>query len=208
MRMRDRRDTKDVAKGRALSVDELRRLYRASDVQHWHDLFLILLGTGCRPGAARELRKEQIDFAAGLIDLNQPGREQTNKRRPVVRLPDTLRERFQGRADGVLVLWRGEVTTKNERLMRAARKRAGLDKAVNLYSLRSTCSQWLIMQGVSLHETAFQLGHKVAGYDVTYRYVKHSPDYLVNACAALEKLCQLVVCDTVARQADAERPAA
>lgn len=186
-------DRREVPKGRPLTVEELQALYRGSEVEHWHDLMTIMLCTACRPGAARELTKAQLDPAMWRVDLNPPGRVQTHKRRPVVRMTDSLWERFKTRPDGVLVRWRGEATEKNERLMRVARVRAGLDEAVNLYSIRHTCARWMRMEGVPSDQLASQLGHQVPDWgNATMRYAPNSPDYLEKAAAALEKLCRAV----------------
>jgi len=55
--------------------------------------------------------------------------------RPVVRMPDTVRRRFNGRPDGFVVQWRGKRILKHGKIMRAARERAGHGKDVNLYSV-------------------------------------------------------------------------
>ena len=52
---------------------------------------MILLNTGCRPEAARDLTVFQLDLARGRLDLNPPGRERTSKGRPVVPITAALR---------------------------------------------------------------------------------------------------------------------
>jgi integrase len=198
-------DARVAPKGRPLSVEELRQFYHGSIEEHWRDLMTIVIGTACRAEAARALTKAQMDFEQGLITLNPEGREQTIKYRPVVRMPDTLRRRFQGRPEGFLVRWRGERIAKHEKVMRAARKRAGLDTGVNLYSVRHTCSRWMRSQGVSMDDIGCQLGHKPEGNDTTMIYVTFSPDYLRAPCAALEKLLQ-AVCGQEAGKYPLENP--
>jgi integrase len=72
-----------------------------------------------------------------------------------------------------------------------------LDDRVQPYSLRKTCAMWMMRQGVPPHEVSMQLGHKLLG--ITGVYTEYSPDYLLEACVALEKLW-LAVCETIARQ--------
>jgi integrase len=198
-------DNRIVPKGRPLSVDELRAFYRGSDEPHWRDLMALVIGTACRADAARALTMEQLDFEHRLINLNPEGRTQTIKYRPVVRMPPTLQARFLGRQPGPLIQWRGHPIAKHEKVMRAARTRAGLGKEVNLYSVRHTCARWMRSQGVSMEDISAQLGHKRHGNPVTMLYVSFSPDYLRAPCEALEGLLQLV-CGQVAGIRHAQVP--
>lgn len=193
-KVKDDRDIVDTKKGADITLEQLRAFYRGSEVEHWHDLLIILMGTACRPGAARELSKEQIDFANGLVYLNRKGRRQTGKNRPTVKLPPTMAARFRDRPDGVLVLWRGQATEKNERLMRIARKRAGLGEDVNLYSIRHFCARWMRQNGVDAWACAAQLGHGLGGrLTITEVYATADPLYLQGPCNALETLLHAVL---------------
>ena len=183
--------TDAVSKGRALSVAELRALYDGCNKPHWRDLILLLTATAARPEAIITLQKSQMDFDARLISLNPEFREQTNKFRPVVRLTDALHEHFKDYPEGNIIMWGGKPIKRPDTGLRLARKEAGFDKTVNLYSIRHTCSRWMRMEGVDTAEIANQLGHKKIGFDMTFRYMPHAPEYLSKASAALEKLCRL-----------------
>jgi integrase len=53
---------------------------------------IIALNTWARPQAILDLdTRTQVDFEAQLLHLNQPGRKQTNKKRPKIRLTENLR---------------------------------------------------------------------------------------------------------------------
>jgi hypothetical protein len=53
---------------------------------------IIALNTWARPEAILELSvRSQVDFDIGLVDLNPPGRKQTKKRRPAIKLTENLR---------------------------------------------------------------------------------------------------------------------
>lgn len=77
-------------KGRALEVEEVARLLSASDVEHFRAFVLIMLATTGRPDAIRELTLAQCDVDTRLIALNPPGRTQTTKYRPTVRMPESI----------------------------------------------------------------------------------------------------------------------
>jgi len=193
---------KNPPKGRPLSLEELKRFVAGSDTVHWRDLALGLIGTGARPNAILTLTRQQIDFEQGLLSLNPEGREQTNKYRPTVRLPALLAERWKDRPEGRIVLWRGMPVDRGQNVMRMARKRAKLDKSVNLYSFRHTCARWMRAQGVDAWQLAAQLGHRREGYDITELYAAYDPAYLKDACAALSLLLEKAAPDT--RQAEDE----
>ena len=195
-KMKDDRDLNDIKKGADISLEELRTFYRASEEDHWRDLLIILMGTACRPGAARELRKEQLDFERGLVFLNAPGRKQTGKNRPTVKLPPTMAEHFKNHPAGVLVRFRGQETAKNEHMMRNSRRRAGLADDVNLYSIRHFCARWMRQNGVDAWACGAQLGHGAGGrLTVTARYATADPEYMLKSCAALENLLQKVIAE-------------
>lgn len=155
-------------------------------------------GSGCDQPAVRcgprqrreailELRDVQVDWGRSIVDLNPPGRAQNKKFRPTVRLPSSLAETT---FTGLLVSHRGEEIDSVKTGWRKARDRAGLDKSVNPYSLRHTAARWMRMNGVSEWDTQTQLGHRRPG--VTERYTAYDPEYLKDACTALDKLVRQV----------------
>jgi integrase len=174
-------------RGRPLKVVELARLLtEASD--HLRLLLMILIGTAARPEAALELTGDQIDFDAGLLDLNPPGRAQTKKFRPVVKLPRALAVALKNAPAGTLVTYHGHPVKKINKAWRALREDAELDEAVNPYSIRHTVARWMRQHGVPAWEVAAQLGHKSRDYRTTELYAAFDPAYLSNAVNAIDKL--------------------
>jgi integrase len=80
---------------------------------------------------------------------------------------------------------------RGQNVMRAARERAGLDKALNMYSFRHTCAKWLRSQSVDAWRVAAQLGHRREGFEITEIYAAFDPEYLKDAGEALNVSCQL-----------------
>lgn len=126
---------------------------------------------------------------------------QTKKHRPTVKLPPALAEHLLSNRQKLytstrrcienppfLITFRGKRVSRLDTGWEKAVTGAGLDDRVNLYSLRHTAARYLRAEGVSLEETAAQLGHKVKGLEMTLRYAPHAPDYLEKACAALNRL--------------------
>jgi integrase len=177
---------KPQPKGRPLSVDELARLYQTSNPS-MREFIKWSLGTAARPDAILDLDYRQVQD--GLINLLPDGREQTKKVRPIVRCPSFVA--CEG-SEGPVVSFHGERVKSIRTAWRLARKRAGLDDKVQPYSLRHTCARWMRQQGVDAWQVATQLGHKLEGMSTTEIYTAYSPEYLREACAALEKLWEAV----------------
>jgi len=147
-------------------------------------LFILLaLATGARPAALFELRWTQIDFARNTINLNPPGRAQTNKKRPMIPMPRRLRWfllRAHARASSPYVLsYRGGKIASVKRAFRNARERAGLGPEVIPYTLRHTCGSWMAQAGVDLWLIGGWLGHSQSR--TTELYLHHQPEHLAEA---------------------------
>lgn len=182
-------------KGRPLSVDEIATLFLTAS-PHVKTMIMLGIGTGARPEAICDLTWAQIDFDIGVIDLNPQGRVQTGKYRPVVKLPPSLADWLctLSRPCDAVVQFRGRSTHRYHNAWQLSKKRAGLSGVVSPYSLRHSVARWLRSKGVPAWETAAQLGHPAGPrLSITERYTSHSPDYLVNACAALDELVSLVL---------------
>jgi integrase len=153
---------------------------------------MLMMGTGCRPSTAYEFVWEGVDFDADLLDLNPPGRVQTPKYRPIVKMPPSLKaylRQFNDR-EGLYITRANRPIRRWETAWRNMRKNAGLGRDVNPYSLRHTVARWLRASGVAKWDVGAQLGH--GGFSTTDEYAPHDPAYLAASCAAIEKLLQEV----------------
>lgn len=193
-------------KGRPLTVEEMRRAYQASD-GHLRTLILFLIGTASRPVAIYDLDWKQVDREDGLIHLNKPGRVQSKKYRPTVRLPDLIAA--MPFTEGPVIAWEGKAIANPANAWRKCRARAGLDGRVNLYSFRTTVARYLRKRGVPVEDIELQLGHRKAGE--TGKYMGFDPAYLADACRVINELLELVTkpeaVSTVLAQRPSETPA-
>ena len=78
-------------KGPLLTCQEIAAIIDQINDQHLLLLMILLIHLGARVGAILDAIKAQIDLEQNLFDLNPPGRETTNKGRPVLPIPATLR---------------------------------------------------------------------------------------------------------------------
>jgi hypothetical protein len=83
---------------------------------------------GLRPSTAYEFAGEGLDFDSDLVDLNPPGRVQTPKYRPIVKMPPSLKAHLRTINDreGLLIhKGNGQPIKRWETAWRKMRIRAG-----------------------------------------------------------------------------------
>jgi hypothetical protein len=163
---------------------------------------IMALNTWARPEAICQLSvKTQVDFQRGIIDLNQPGRAQNKKVRPIIRLTHNLRGwLLHWNLDFPITYFGRAVVKIDSRTLKKAATRAGFDSAmVNRYTLRhymATRVRRVDGIQVSREERATWMGHADPRHRTTENwYESMDPDYLVNAMNATDtvivKLSQL-----------------
>lgn len=146
-------------------------------------LFIMLaLRTGARPGALFDLQWPQVDFTAGRIDFNPPGRKRTNKQRPIIPIPRRLRWfllRAHARATSPYVLsYEGHKLADVGKAFETACVRAGLTDVIP-YTLRHSAGTWMAQRGVPLWQIGGWLGHSQE--KTTELYSHHHPDHFEQA---------------------------
>lgn len=158
-----------------------------------------MLATAARPDAILDLTLDRCDIASRIIQLNPATRTQTKKYRPTVKMPEAiipLIEKRQAAGDSpYLIAYNGKPVKSIKTSWRKARKAAGLDMAVNPYSLRHTMARWLRTQSVPVWEVQAQLGHKQAGAGTTEIYAPFDPAYLSKSVVAIDRLLMSVEID-------------
>jgi integrase len=174
---------------RVLSDDELdliRKAVRPPDppapIPRLSIYVWLLMETGARAGALRDLTWAQVDFNNGFIRLNPHGREQTNKRRPIIPISDELRpvlERaHQERTTDHVLGHDGMIRKSFERFG----DRLGLE-GVTAHTFRHTFATRLAQNGVSMVEISQLLGDQLV--TVERNYLHYQPEYLRQAINSL-----------------------
>jgi integrase len=138
----------------------------------------LLMETGARAGALRELTWDQVDLKAGLVRLNPYGRTQTNKRRPIIPISADLQvvlERERAAKTGNHVLGHsGQIRKSFERFC----ERHHLH-GVTAHTFRHTFATRLAQNGASMVEIAQLLGDSIV--TVEKNYLHYAPEYLRGA---------------------------
>jgi integrase len=175
-----------------LTREQAQTLLEHCDHAHTKLFVILALQTAARMGAILDLTWDRVDFggseSGGFIDLRDPDREQTSKRR--VRVPMTgtaraaLSQARQFALSPYVVEWHARGVDSVKRAIRKAAADAGMPW-ISAHVLRHTAASWMAEAGVSMSEISQYLGH--TSTRITERvYARYSPEHLRKAAAALE----------------------
>lgn len=194
---------------RVLTAIQAQELFRATEADPLHALFVLLISTGMRPSEALALRWSDVDLEMGRITVQRAvsGRAgnrhfeepKTPRSRRTIPLPRTVTQLLVSRRDAIcgsglttceLVFpnGRGETLDLNnivKRHFKPALRRAGLPDSLRLYDLRHSCATMLLQAGVNPKIVSERLGHASVTLTLdTYSHVL--PDMQESAAEKLE----------------------
>lgn len=196
-------------RGRELTILEVAKLIDTISDVHMLDYAIAEINTAARPEAVLELVAEQIDWQHNLFEMNPPGRIQTKKFRPIMRISATWAPWLKTATKGPIVSYRGEAVKSIKTAMRNLVSKAKLPGRVNSTSIRHTLGRYMEnVAKVPGREISIFLGHvPVAKKKSTRRYSgidPYAPEYLTNAVAAVEAFVREVNKHT--KKWDLEKP--
>lgn len=169
----------------------------------WRHLARFILAgiyTGTRQatitGAALTLREGAgfVDLDRGVFYRRPQGEEETNKRRPPIRMPRRLlahaRRWAKDRGDETisrqwLIEFRGERIGEVNKGFASLVAAAGLGPEVTPHTLRHTCATWMMQAGADMWHAAGFLGMSVATLERVYGH--HHPDHQKSAVESLDR---------------------
>lgn len=185
-------------KGRVMTTQEIAALIDEIEFIHLLIAIVYLINTASRIGAILDATDAQIDRTDGLIHLNARDRLQTDKWRPTLPITATLEPWTRKLPPGPIVNWRGAPVGEIDTAFEAACERAKLPGGENTYSIRHALGRFMLMQGVKPLEIALFLGHvrPPDSIETTLVYSPFSPDYLLNAKAAVETFVREIASHT------------
>jgi integrase len=181
--------SKPAPRQRVLSEVELARLRELctpadepARIDRLHRYLWLLMETGARAGALRDLKWDQVDFKNGFIVLNPWGREQTKKRRPTLPISQTLlpilERASRQRINDYVLDHPGQIRKSFDRFM----EKHQFD-SVTAHTFRHTFATHLAQNGVSMVEISQLLGDQLT--TVEKNYLHYSPEYLRSAINSL-----------------------
>ena len=169
--------------------EELAKFWDEMRDEHLRMFFVLAISTGARHRAILDLTVFQCDFEKGLIDLNPPDRERTNKRRahiPMTKLAAAWASTVKA---GPLVNIKGKpVRSSVIHGWNAARERAKLSKALTPHAIRHTVATWCRLQSVDPWLVETFCGWREPGRRTVDRYAKYDPTYFKPVIDALDRL--------------------
>jgi integrase len=193
-------------KGPLLTCQEIAAIIDEINDPHLLFLAVLLIHLGARVGALLDAVKAQVDLEQNLFDLNPPGRETTNKGRPELPIPITLRPWLEDLPDGPLITYRGVAIAEADTAVNSAVVRSKIGKKANTYSIRHSLSRYMRKKRVDLEEIGIYLGH--GNHDpeteTTLIYCPWEPEYLINCREAAEAFVREI--NTHTRKWDLLRP--
>lgn len=178
-----------AARDRHLVRDEIEKLLGAADLPHIRLFIILAIATAARRTAILELKWNRVDFERGLIHLQDPTRQRTNKGRAIVPMNDSARaalvEAKAGAISDYVIEWAGGPVKSVRRSLDTALNRAGLKtKQDGAHLLRHSAAVLMAEAGIPMSEISQYLGHSSTA--VTEKiYARYSPHYLAKAAATL-----------------------
>lgn len=171
-----------------LTRDQAEKLLDCCEHAHTKLFVILALQTAARMGAILDLTWDRIDFDDGTINLRDPEKEQTNKRRVQVPMTATaraaLREAQRFAVSNYVIEWNGRRVDTVKKAIKSAGEKAGISW-VSAHILRHTAASWMAEAGVPMSEIAQYLGHTSTRVTESV-YARYSSDHLRKAAAALE----------------------
>jgi hypothetical protein len=169
---------------------DMARILNASESMPWVRRWIIgSMVTLARPQAVLQLSRPQLDFDLRRIDMNPPGRDQTDKGRPIIPMTETAYQWLCGEWTGLWITYKDKPLASIRMGFERARDRAGLPATVTPYTIRRTLSTEMRRRGVPPWEIAGFLGHTVTEFATTEEYAIYAPDYLGHAAKVLDAYC-------------------
>ncbi|WP_456777746.1 hypothetical protein [Bradyrhizobium sp. USDA 3315] len=174
------------------TLEQLGHFIDAIDVRQ-ENLFrfvILALNTWARPEAILDLRTDkQVEWNIGLIDLNPPGRRQTKKHRPKIRLTENLRGWLKHWDRSAPMTWDDQPITTMKRTFKRHAVACGLPSFTQ-YTIRHfmATSVRRAKPPVSKEQRDVWLGHD-DGRTASW-YEHHDPDFLEDARRATEEIIE------------------
>lgn len=173
---------------RYLLRNETRDLIANAIEFHIKMWIILALATAGRPSHVLQLTWDRVDMKRREINLDDPGRDETQKGRARVPINDTAFEHLSiarqlARSKYVIELNGKPIASVRKGIASAAR-RAGL-KGVSPYVIRHTAGVYMAEDGVPLDKIAAYMGH--TSLETTRKhYARFQPGHLQQAARSLD----------------------
>lgn len=173
---------------KSLTREQAGAVIDACNLPHIRLFAVLAFATAARAGALLELTWDRVDLERGLIDLHDPARRITNKRRAMVPLSEgvltDLRAAKQEAMSKHVIEWGGKNVASVKKGIAAAGARAGCPW-VTPHVFRHSAARFMAEDGIPMAEIAQFLGHD--NERTTFKvYARFSPTHLRQAARSVD----------------------
>jgi site-specific recombinase XerD len=172
-----------------LTQEEIKKLIDVIGNMKHRVIVKLLYGCGLRVSELLSLRKDDFDFAEGLIHI----RLAKGRKDRFVKIPDSMRielESYSGLVEGDALFQSsrgGKLTVATiQKIVKNSAKKAGIRKAVHPHTLRHSFATHLLEQGIDLRVIQKLLGH--SDIKTTQIYLSVSNQLIKNVKSPLDSL--------------------
>lgn len=171
-----------------LTREEVARMLAGKLAPHTRVAIHLLIGTGCRIGAALDLTWDRVDFDRGVVNLRNPFDREKRKGRAIVPMNNTLKAVLLQAHDSALspfvIEFAGGKVGSMKRTFKTAGKSIGRED-VSPHIFRHSAAVWLAEDDHSMEKIAQFLGH--TNSTITAKvYARYSPNHLRELAGSLE----------------------
>jgi integrase len=165
-----------------LTKDHVFKLIDRAASPHIALFIKLAVSTAARSGAILELKWQQVDLKAGIIDF---GKGWGNKRRAIVPINEDAADALRDAQKLAQTDYVTEFAERPVKSIKTAFRRLckTCDIEASPHVLSHTAATWTVMDGVPLSEVARLLGNSEAMVEKVYG--NHSPEYLRRAVRSL-----------------------
>jgi integrase len=174
------------------SFEEFGAFIDAIDVRQ-ENLFrfvILALNFWARPETITDFRADrQVDWVFGVVDLNPPGRRQTKKHRPRIKLTDNLADWLQHWNSPAPMIWNGQPVTTMKRTFKRHAIACGFPH-FTAYTIRHFMATYVRQEKppVSKEQRDVWLGHEDRR---TAKWYEHrDPEFLEDARRATDSIIE------------------
>lgn len=170
-----------------LTRAEVSRMLAGDLAPHTRVAIHLLIGTGCRIGAALDLTWDRVDFNRDMINLRNPFDREKRKGRAIVPMNSTLKAVLIQAHDSALspfvIEYAGGKVGSMKRSFKTAGKSIGRED-VSPHIFRHSAAVWLAEDDHSMEKIAQFLGHSNSAITAKV-YSRYSPEYLRKLAMSL-----------------------
>lgn len=173
-----------------LSIEDMAKALDALEHEHLFRFAILSLNTWARPEAVADF-DPATQRHRGMIDLNPPGRVETNKRRPLIPETRCLAGWLDQWGSGPLLVYQGERVMDVKKALGRNAGKAGIKLSPGRFRHFMSAMVRRLCKGVTREQRSIYMGHVVReGSQTTGNYEPEDPEFLADVALATDFVMQ------------------